>query len=102
MSFLRPVLQVVPGRRHVTLAIAATIGLAMLGGCRQYLEREDVISLNGGDAVAANKAMHTVDPWPPEAFKKHHNTSGKRLVVGREHYDAGPPKKGDDLVVKTK
>jgi hypothetical protein len=30
-----------------------------------WFERRDTVTLQAGDAVAANKAMQTRDPWPP-------------------------------------
>ncbi len=80
---------------------AASLALLAVVSCRQYLQRADTVNFAGGEAVAANKAIQTIDPWPPEAFRRHHTTSAKRLVVGREHYDGGPPKKGKDLKTTT-
>jgi len=90
---------------HRTRTIQWALGFAALlalASCRPYLDRVDTINLAGGEAVAANKAIHTIDPWPPEAFKKHQNSSAKRLAVGAKHYDEGPPKKGKNLVTRTK
>ncbi len=89
-------------RSVVIVAVVALVGAPALSGCRQYRDRIDTINLAGGEAVAANKAIHTIDPWPPEAFAKRHNTSAKRLVVGARHYDEGPPKKAKDSQLKTK
>jgi hypothetical protein len=45
-----------------SFALAAV--LVMLGGCSQYLDRRDAISLSGGNAVATDKVTQMVDPWP--------------------------------------
>ena len=88
----------------VTRFAFVTALLAMVGlttSCHEYRQRIDSINLSPGEAVAHNKAVHTVDPWPPEAFRKRHNTSGKRIAVGAGHYDEGPPKKGKNLQNQT-
>lgn len=50
-------------------AISLTL-LLPLGGCADYLNRMDVVSIGAGDAVRANREIHTVDPWPPYADDK--------------------------------
>jgi hypothetical protein len=39
-----------------------------LGGCADSFRRADFITDHTGDSHAANKAIHIVDPWPPESF----------------------------------
>ena len=57
-----------PGTKHVMRTIAAAIALgAVLTGCSDpglYFDRRDTIALSAGDAVAANAAEQTVNPWP--------------------------------------
>lgn len=46
---------------------ASLLLLLLLGGCTDYLNRMDTASIAAGDAVRANREIHTVDPWPPHA-----------------------------------
>ncbi len=77
------------------LVMAAAIALSMftLGGCQgqerqynRYLHARDTITLSAGDAVAHNKAIHTIDPWPAYARKAEHTTNGKRIYLGMKRY----------------
>ena len=77
------------------LCLAVICGIAVTPGCRQYVDRVDTVNLGGGDAIAHNKAVHTIDPWPPEAFKKRHHTKSTRVLNATKHYDEGPPKPKD-------
>lgn len=38
-----------------------------LGGCADYMNRRDSITLGAGNAPEANIGIHTVDPFPPQA-----------------------------------
>ena len=45
--------------------IAAACGACLvLGACADSLARRDTVTAYAGDAVAANKAIHIIDPWP--------------------------------------
>ena len=47
------------------LAVLALAATTLLGACTDmYLDRRDTVSFGAGDAVAANKVTHMVDPWP--------------------------------------
>ena len=53
--------------RGAVLALAAT---TLLGACTDmYLDRRDTVSFAAGDAPAANKITHMVDPWPIRAYR---------------------------------
>jgi len=51
---------------------------ASLGGCQQYLARQDFIEPYTGDAVRQNLAVQTPDPWPRAAYHTHIPTDGYR------------------------
>ena len=36
----------------------------LLGGCSDYLDRRDTISLYCGEAMATNRVTQMIDPWP--------------------------------------
>ncbi len=69
------------------LLAAAAAGLA-LAGCQDTLARRDGISFGAGDAVAANRAVHAIDPWPREARNTTIPTSGRRIATAIEAYEA--------------
>jgi hypothetical protein len=72
------------------LAVAAALGLAA-AACTDYLERRDTIAPHAGNAVAANRAIHTIDPWPAASARTDMETSGRRVVDAIERYEAGRP-----------
>jgi hypothetical protein len=47
------------------LALAATT--LLVAGCQDYAARRDTIAFHAGEAVAHNKAVHVIDPWPAAA-----------------------------------
>jgi hypothetical protein len=73
--------------RVVAAAVAvATLG-ASLGGCAQlYWDRRDSIGLSAGDAIAANQAMETIDPWPAASGDTNIVTNGQRMQAAAERY----------------
>lgn len=76
--------------RQVTIVVGTGLCVAILiAGCRH--DSIDGLTLDAGDAIAANKAVHTIDPWPPGAFLRHQATDGKRIADAHERYRAKPP-----------
>ena len=76
---------------QVTVAAALAVSVFSLGACQErkynrYLHARDTVTLNAGDAVAHNKAVHTIDPWPANSRKAHHTTNGQRMVLGMKRY----------------
>lgn len=67
-------------------ALALGLVFAALGGCSQYLDRRDTISLHGGDAIAAEKVTQMVDPWPAASAQKSIGFSGERMETAMERY----------------
>ena len=66
------------------LALAAT---TLLGACTDmYLDRRDTVSFAAGDAVAANKIAHMVDPWPVRAGDRNIPHDGERMAAAAERY----------------
>ena len=73
--------------RGALLALAAT---TLLGACTDmYLDRRDTVSFAAGDAVAANKVTHMVDPWPARAGNR--NIALRRRAHGRRRPSATAP-----------
>lgn len=76
---------------RLTVATAIAGSMVTLGGCREgqynrYMHARDTITLSAGDAVAHNKAVQTIDPWPVYARKRHQTTDGKRILLGMKRY----------------
>ena len=70
--------------RAAILALAAT---TLLGACTDmYLDRRDTVSFAAGDAVAANKVAHMVDPWPPYSGNRNIAFNGERMGCAVERY----------------
>lgn len=59
--------------------LALTGGLVLLAGCSQYLDRREAISLNAGDAIAADRVTMMVDPWPRVSANKNIRFNGERM-----------------------
>jgi hypothetical protein len=65
---------------------ALVLGIT-LGGCSSlYWDRSDTIAYWAGDAPAANIAVHTVDPWPPQAAKRRLTANGEVMQRAAERY----------------
>jgi hypothetical protein len=66
------------------------IGLGTwLAGCSNadmYLDRRDSIALGAGNAVAANAAQQTVDPWPASSGDKTIAFNGQKMQAAVERY----------------
>ena len=66
-------------------AIVCLATTVFLAGCRDN-DFADTIHLDAGDAIARNKAIQTIDPWPRRAFKKRHSTNGQRIERAYDKY----------------
>jgi type IV pilus biogenesis protein CpaD/CtpE len=71
--------------RRVRLALALAPVLCC-AGCNDYLSRRDTATLESGEAVQANMAIHVIDPSPPASARIVNNTDGERLQRGIERY----------------
>jgi hypothetical protein len=71
-------------RGLAALALAAT---TLLGACTDmYLDRREAVSFGAGDAVAVNKVIHMVDPWPVRAGDRTIPHDGERMQAAAERY----------------
>jgi hypothetical protein len=73
---------------RAALALAALLSLGTtLAGCSSlYYDRRETIVPFGGDAVAANAAMQTVDPWPPNSGNTNLAFNGQKMQSAVERY----------------
>ena len=68
-------------------ALLALAAVTLLGACTDmYFDRRDAVSFAAGDAVAANKVTHMVDPWPARAGDRNIAHSGERMAAAAERY----------------
>ena len=77
--------------RSGTKAVTAAIVLgAALAGCSDiYYDRRDTISIVSGEAMAANRVTHMIDPWPPASRNRTIAFSGERMQAAHERYRTG-------------
>jgi hypothetical protein len=79
-----------PRTNRAAVAIAAVcLTGALLSACSDpglYFDRRDSIALGAGDAVAANAAMQTIDPWPPGSANTNLAANGQRMQSAIERY----------------
>jgi hypothetical protein len=81
--------------RHLKAAAAALLLSAAavgLGACtsdqtHEYVANTDRVTSGAGDAVAANRATHTIDPWPSHSHKTEIGMDGKRAAVAGKRYE---------------
>jgi hypothetical protein len=68
--------------------IGALAGCAvLLGACSDiYLDRRESISFSAGDAVATNRVLQMVDPWPPHSANKNIAFNGEKMQTAVERY----------------
>jgi hypothetical protein len=82
-------------RRSIKLpaagAIAAALGLgAMLAGCSDiYFDRRETVLFGADNAVAANIAVQTRDPWPPASANRNAPANGERVAAAIWRYRTG-------------
>ncbi len=88
-----------PGTNAAARTVAAVVTLgAVLAGCSDiYFDRRDTIALSGGDAVAANMAEQTVDPWPPHSDNTNIAFNGERMQRAVQCYRADKVARPTDL-----
>jgi len=80
-----------PAATSTTRLMAAAFGAAALGatlgGCSDmYFDHREGVTLEGGDAVAANAAMQTIDPWPARSGNTNIPFNGQRMQSAVERY----------------
>lgn len=64
-------------RNNTLLALAATA--ALLSSCADSLNHRDTVTLGAGNAMEANAAIHTINPFPPYAENTRIQTQGTMI-----------------------
>jgi hypothetical protein len=62
-----------------------------------YRWRGDSITIENGNAVNANIAIQTIDPWPPHVHNSRINIDGERALIGITRYKANKSIKPESL-----
>jgi hypothetical protein len=70
-------------------ALAFATVLATLGGCSEYTDRRELISIKGGDALQTDKVTQMVDPWPRESANRDIAYDGVVMQGAVERYHTG-------------
>src|SRR5262245_4205792 len=80
---------------------ATTLALSLASGCTSdqlydHRAHTDKVTEGAGNASAANRAIHTIDPWPAYSEKTEINTDGKRALVAVRRYETNTSVKPAD------
>ena len=62
-----------------------------VAGCVDYTNRFDAVNIHAGDAPAANAAIQTIDPWPPESNRTYIDANGRVVKREIDNYTQGKP-----------
>ncbi len=61
-----------------------------LAGCSDlYLDRRETVALGADDAVASNRIVQTIDPWPPAAANRRYVFDGDKMRSAAQRYRTG-------------
>ena len=74
--------------RNSVLALLAVCLPA--GGCADYLNNRDSVTLGVGNAMLANQGIHTIDPFPPDAHNTDIDGDGHVVVRAQRIYRGAP------------
>jgi hypothetical protein len=78
-----------PSLKRLAGLAAALAGVLGLGACHDAtIARRDGVTFQAGDAVAANKTIHIIDPWPASAASARLPASGTQAVSAIERLEA--------------
>ncbi len=77
-------------RSRTSVVAAVVLASTALAGCSEYyFDRRDGVSLASGEALAANRIAHAIDPWPPASANRNIAYSGDKMQVAAERYRTG-------------
>ena len=79
-------------RNRPKLRLLGATLLLLASGCTNdqiypYQAHTDKVTLGAGNASAANRAVHTIDPWPQYSQKTQIDTNGNRALVAVRRYE---------------
>ena len=66
---------------------AAALGACLIAsGCADYMANRDTVTLGVGNAMEANVGIHTIDPFPREAWETDIDGDGKVVARAQRIY----------------
>jgi hypothetical protein len=74
---------------RLALSIALLVTTLSVGGCQEYLERSDTMTLGVADATETNKAIQTITRWPRVSRQDRWVSDGQRANAAMVRYRAG-------------
>ena len=69
------------------LSAALASGACTSDQQHEYLAHTDRVTSGSGNAAAANRAVHTIDPWPVYSQKTQIDMDGKRAAAAARRYE---------------
>jgi hypothetical protein len=75
------------GNNKITAIVVAALALPA-GACSAYTEHSNTVARSAGDAIDANVAIQTIDPWPYASSKTEIMADGRRVNRATERYVA--------------
>lgn len=60
--------------------------MLLLSGCADYMNRRDSVTLGAGSAMQANIGIHTIQPFPRQAYNTNLERDGKSVVNAQDRY----------------
>ena len=78
--------------RICTLLSSTALVFSLLSGCTsdqlyEYRAHTDTVTEGAGNAVAVNRAVHTLDAWPTYSQKAEVDMDGKRALAAVRRYE---------------
>ena len=70
-------------------AVAALAACLLASGCADYMANRDTVTLGVGNAMEANVGIHTIDPFPREAWETDIDGDGKVVARAQRIYLRG-------------
>jgi len=79
-----------PMRRQVIRSFMSVLAIAPLlvisGGCDDYLDRRETVTLGVGDSIEVNKATQSINRWPYASHQDRWLSDGERARIAVENY----------------
>lgn len=70
-------------------ALLLGAGVVLTGCSDIYFDRRETVVPAAGDAIAANRVTHMVDPWPPASADRNIAFNGEKMQAAVERYRYG-------------
>ena len=93
--------RVIRRQRPAVIISSCLLAAAVGAGCssdqvHEYRAQSDRVTAGAGDAMASNRAVHTIDPWPYNSQKTQIDIDGKRVQTAVRRYETNAKAKTPD------